>query len=293
MGYHYELVEPEGQVSFEHTPPTSNRQRSDTMAMRREKLSFPNASGQALAGLLELPGGVPTGFVLFAHCFTCGKDIVAASRIARNLASRGLATLRFDFTGLGGSDGDFANTTFSSNVADLVAAADYLRAHHQAPVILIGHSLGGAAVLAAAERVPEARAVVTIGAPASPEHVRQQFACDIDTIRREGVARVSLAGRPFNITRQFLEDIESHGLETRIRALGRALLVFHSPLDNTVAMAQAGKIFAAAKHPKSFICLDRADHLLSRREDAEYVGAVIAAWACRYLEVPEGARNDG
>lgn len=251
--------------------------------MSRNKLSFINAAGQQLAGLLELPDALPQGFVLFAHCFTCGKDIAAASRIARALAGRGFATLRFDFTGLGGSDGDFANTNFSSNVADLVAAADFLRAHHQAPVMLIGHSLGGAAVLAAAGEVAEARAVVTIGAPASPEHVQKQFACDIDTIRTEGVAQVSLAGRSFTIKRQFLEDIESHQLQDRIQSLQRALLVFHSPLDSTVSIEQAARIYQAAKHPKSFISLDQADHLLTRKEDAEYVGAVIAAWASRYL----------
>ena len=247
------------------------------------RITFPNAQGHQLAGVLELPES-PTAFALFAHCFTCGKDIKAAARISRALHDRGVAVLRFDFTGLGGSDGDFADSNFSSNVADLLAAADWLRQNHQAPALLIGHSLGGAAVLAAAHAVPEAKAVATIAAPAEASHILRQFSGSVDTIRTEGQSTVSLAGRPFTIKRQFLDDVAEQNQASRIARLGKALLVFHSPQDATVAIEQAQKIYEAARHPKSFISLDGADHLLSRAEDAEYVASCIVAWASRYLD---------
>ena len=255
----------------------------------RTKVEFEGHAGDALAGLLESPDAEPVGTALFAHCFTCGKDVAAASRIARAMVARGYRVLRFDFTGLGNSDGDFANTHFSSNVADLVAAADHLRGRGTAPDLLIGHSLGGTAVLNAAHRIPEARGVVTIGAPADARHVAKQFGCDIDTIEREGVAEVSLAGRPFRIRREFLEDIRTTDDE-RIGRLDRALLVMHSPVDATVDVAQAERIYRAAKHPKSFVDLDGADHLLSRAADSEWVATVIAAWASR-LVAPAGQRQ--
>jgi len=249
-----------------------------------EKATFVGGDGTSrLDARLDLPSGKPRAHALFAHCFTCGKDVFAASRIAAGLTRHGIAVLRFDFTGLGMSDGEFANTTFSSNVADLVAAANWLREEHAAPGILIGHSLGGAAVLAAAEAVPEAAAVCTIAAPAEPAHVRRHLRVSADEIEREGRGEVRLAGRPFTITRQFLDDIEEHRLEGRIRALGKALLVFHGPRDEVVGIDNATKIFAAARHPKSFISLDDADHLLTKREDAIYVADVIAAWAGRYI----------
>lgn len=253
------------------------------MAANREKITFTNNEGLQLAGLLEKPSGDACGYVLFAHCFTCGKDIAAATRIGRALAEKGYATLRFDFTGLGSSDGDFANTNFSSNVDDLIAAADFLRENYAAPVLLIGHSLGGAAVLSAAGRIDECKAVATIGAPSDPGHVAHQFGCDIDTIRDQGVAEVSLAGRPFTIKKQFLEDIESNKLKQDIENLNKALLVFHSPIDATVSVNEAASIYAAAKHPKSFVSLDKADHLLTKKEDAEYVADTITAWIARYL----------
>jgi putative redox protein len=265
-----------------------------------ERFQFPGAEGQQLAAALELPDQAPVAYALFAHCFTCGKDVLAAKRIAVALAAKGIAVLRFDFTGLGSSEGDFANSTFSSNVADLVCAANHLRDTRQAPAILIGHSLGGAAVLAAAAQIPEARAVVTIGAPSDPTHVTGLFADRIEDIRRHGKVEVSLAGRPFQIKREFLDDIAEHNLMDHIGRLHRALLVMHSPTDDTVGIDNATRIFIAAKHPKSFVSLAGADHLLSGKRDGMYAADVIAAWAERYIDsapaqpaplLPEAPRN--
>jgi putative redox protein len=251
--------------------------------MPTERFDFPNSRGQTLAALLELPDGEPVATALFAHCFTCGKDNLAAKRIAEALAQRGIAVLRFDFTGLGMSEGEFANTDFSSNVADLVAAADHLRQTGRAPTLLIGHSLGGAAVLAAAARVPEARAVATIAAPSDPGHVTGLFKDKVAEIRDRGEVEVALAGRPFRIRREFLDDVAEQKLIDAVTGLRRALLVLHSPTDDTVGIDNATKIFLAARHPKSFVSLADADHLLSRRSDAIYAAHVIAAWAERYL----------
>ncbi len=257
------------------------------MAVKTEKLTFTGAGGEALAARLDLPAGAPAAYALFAHCFTCSKDIFAAQRIAAGLAERDIAVLRFDFTGLGHSEGEFANTNFSSNVADLVKAADHLRATRAAPKLLVGHSLGGAAMLAAAARVPEAVAVATIGAPADPGHVAHLFRDAAPEIEAKGEAVVELAGRSFRIKKQFLDDISGHNLDAAIGALGKALLVFHAPRDATVGIENAGHIFGAAKHPKSFVSLDGADHLLSRKADAVYVARVLAAWAGRYLGVED------
>lgn len=254
------------------------------MAIQSEKLSFTGASGETLAARLDRPAGEARATALFAHCFTCSKDIFAAARIAGALAEAGIAVLRFDFTGLGHSEGEFANTNFSSNVADLVRAADVLREGGQAPSLLIGHSLGGAAVLAAAGQVPEATAVATIGAPADPAHVAHLFQEARPEIEARGEAEVLLAGRPFRIRKQFLEDIAGQNLEAAVGTLRRALLVFHAPRDETVGIENAGRIFAAARHPKSFVSLDDADHLLTRKADAVYVAQVLAAWAERYLD---------
>lgn len=250
---------------------------------QRLKILFPGSSGEDLAGLLELPDAPPRAMALFAHCFTCGKDSASASRIARALVQHGYAVLRFDFTGLGGSDGDFANTNFSSNVQDLLAAAQYLRTEHQAPGLLIGHSLGGTAVLHAAVDIPECKGVVTIGSPADARHVVEQFVCAIDTIEQEGQAEVSLAGRNFTIKKQFLDDINNTTIE-HIAQLKPAILVMHSPVDATVSINEAERIYRAAKHPKSFISLNQADHLLTRRADAQYVADFIAVWASRCLD---------
>jgi fermentation-respiration switch protein FrsA (DUF1100 family) len=250
--------------------------------MSKKHIEFP-ANGHALSARLELPEGPARATAIFAHCFTCGKDAVSAARIAHALPAHGIAVLRFDFTGLGASEGDFSETNFSSNVADLLAAADYLRSRGMAPGMLIGHSLGGAAVLAAAASIPEVKAVVTIGAPAEPSHVTHLFGEQIEEIERYGEAEVDLAGRPFHIKRQFIEDVASHKLSDKIARLGRALLVMHSPLDDTVDISNATRILAAARHPKSFVSLDDADHLVTRREDALYVANVIAAWSARYI----------
>ena len=238
--------------------------------MRTERLEFANAKGEKLAALIDLPLGKPAAFALFAHCFTCGKDNLAAKRISERLAMCGIGVLRFDFTGLGMSEGEFANTHFSSNVDDLVAAADHLRKTRGAPAILIGHSLGGAATLA----------------PCDPAHVTGLFKQHIDKIRDTGEVEVQLAGRPFHIKREFLDDVAEQRIKEHLATLRKALLVFHSPTDDIVGIENASRIFAAAKHPKSFVSLAGADHLLSKKSDAIYVANVIAAWAERYLDQP-------
>jgi putative redox protein len=260
--------------------------------MPAEKFDFPNAEGKRLAGLLDEPAGEARAYALFAHCFTCGKDVHAARRIAAGLTALGIGVLRFDFTGLGSSEGEFANTTFSSNVADLVAAANHLRAVKRAPAILIGHSLGGAAVLAAASQMGEARAVVTIAAPSDPAHVAGLFRDRLSDIESRGEIEVELSERRFRIRRSFLDDVAEQNLTAKIAALGKALLIFHSPTDEIVGIDNASRIFLAAKHPKSFVSLAGADHLLSRRGDAAYAASVIAAWAERYLDVEPRSAAD-
>ena len=251
------------------------------------RIEFPGSAGAQLAGRLDLPETEPRAYALFAHCFTCTKDVLAASRIAQALTGFGIAVLRFDFTGLGGSGGDFANTDFTSNVGDLISAADYLRQRHQAPTILVGHSLGGAAVLAAAEHVPETRAVATIGAPAGTEHLLHLLSESRAEIEEKGEAEVWLAARPFRIRKQFLDDVCSQPQLERIHRLGVPLLVMHSPIDDTVGIENAREIFDAARHPKSFVSLDGADHLLTRPADARFAASVLAAWASRYLDDDE------
>jgi len=253
--------------------------------MPAEKFDFRNAQGQQLAALLDRPDGPVRAVALFAHCFTCGKHNRAARQIAEGLKLHGIAVLRFDFTGLGASEGEFANTTFSSNVDDLVAAADHLRQTLAAPAILIGHSLGGAAVIAAAHRIAEARAVVTIAAPFDPAHVAGLFGGRTAEIEAKGEVEVTLAGRPFRVRRAFLEDVAQQNLAGHLAGLHKALLIFHSPTDDIVGIDNASQIFLAAKHPKSFISLTGADHLLSGTGDAAYVARVIAAWAERYLDM--------
>jgi len=256
--------------------------------MQTERFVFPGAQGQNLSGRLDSPETPPRAYALFAHCFTCGKDVLSASRIAAALAERGIATMRFDFTGLGSSDGEFANTHFSSNVEDLLAAAAHLRSLGRAPSLLIGHSLGGAAILAAAGQVPEAKAVATIAAPFEPAHVLHLLETDLPEIEARGEAGVTLGGRPFTIRRSFLDDLRNQPEQARrIAALGRPLLVLHSPEDATVSVDSAEQIFATAQYPKGFVALDGADHLLTRRKDADYVAGLLAAWAGRYL--PETA----
>lgn len=256
--------------------------------MPTERLTFEGASGDRLAARLELPaGGRPHAMALFAHCFTCSKNLSAAVKITRALADHGIGVLRFDFTGLGESEGDFEDTDFSSNIDDLVAAAAFMAEHYQAPSLLVGHSFGGAAVLHAADRLDSVRAVATVGAPFDPGHVRKLFVHAEDEIEQEGEARVRLAGREFTITREFLHALEQERMESLLADLDRAVLVMHSPIDEQVGIENASLLFQAARHPKSFVSLDEADHLLTRDEDACWAGSVIAAWAARWL--PSGA----
>lgn len=261
--------------------------------MPTEKLTFKGHAGHDLAARLDMPEGNHLATAIFAHCFTCSKDIPAARRISQRLSAMGIAVLRFDFTGLGHSDGEFSNTHFSSNVDDLLHAAAALQARDHAPQILIGHSLGGAAVLKAAPDLPSVKAVVTIGAPADPAHVSHAFATALPEIEAAGEAEVALAGRPFTIRKAFLDDIARSELTPAIQAMNKALLVLHSPIDDTVGIENASEIFLAAKHPKSFVTLDDADHLITRPRDADYTAEVIAAWVRRYLRITPPAAPIG
>jgi uncharacterized OsmC-like protein/alpha/beta superfamily hydrolase len=252
--------------------------------MKTERLTFPNATGHQLAARLERPDeGKPRAYALFAHCFTGTKNLRAVSNIAQSLTEEGIAVFRFDFTGLGESEGDFSDTNFSSNVADLVAAAQFLEKKYEAPKILVGHSLGGAAVLQAAHQIPSAIAVSTIGAPFEPSHVLHLISDKQDEIENTGEALVKIGGRSFKIKKQFLDDLEDATMEETVLTLKRALLIFHSPVDNVVGIENARKMFFAARHPKSFITLDQADHMLTDPSDSQYVGTVIAAWAHKYV----------
>jgi putative redox protein len=253
-----------------------------------ERIEFAGSQDALLAARLDLPAGPPRGFAVFAHCFTCSKDLRAATCIATQLAQVGFGVLRFDFTGLGASEGEFSNTNFSSNVDDLVAAAAWLREHHQAPQLLIGHSLGGAAVLAAASQIPEVSAIATIGAPAAASHVTGVLADAVDEIDRRGEATVELAGRTFTVRRQFFDDVCSQKVLEQLGSFRGALLVMHSPIDNTVGIEHAARIFEAARHPKSFVVLDGADHLLTDQRDALFAAKVIGTWAARYVDDASG-----
>jgi putative redox protein len=259
--------------------------------MQSKNISFPNADGQALAGILDMPDRDPRAYALFAHCFTCSKNLKAATNIARAMTDAGIAVLRFDFTGLGKSEGAFEDTSFSSNIADLLSAVDWLEKEHRAPEILFGHSLGGTAVLQAASRIPSAVAVATIGSPADPEHVTHMLTGAEDALAEDGVAEVQLGGRPFRIRKEFVDDLAVHDLPATIASLRKALLVMHAPLDDIVEIDNASELFRAAKHPKSFVSLDKADHLLSRSEDSRYAGEILSAWAKRYL--PNDVESSG
>lgn len=253
--------------------------------MASKKLHFENPEGDALAARLDTPDGEsPCAYALFAHCFTCSKDLRAVGAISRALNRQGIAVLRFDFTGLGESEGDFADTNFSSNIEDLIVASDFLAENYESPRILVGHSLGGAAVLQAAHHIDSVQAVSTIGAPYDPEHVKRHLEDAIEDIQAKGKARITLAGRTFTIRKQFLDDLAATRMEETIRTLDRPLLIFHSPVDQTVGVDNAGRIFQAAKHPKSFMSLDDANHLLTDRSDAEHVGVVLGAWAGKYVD---------
>ena len=266
--------------------------------MQKLNVSFTNKHGHQLSGILDLPSGKPIAYALFAHCFTCSKNLKAATNIARALTDSGIAVLRFDFTGLGQSEGEFADSNFSSNVDDLIAAVRYLETEHRAPSILVGHSLGGTAVLEAAPEIPSAVAVCTIGSPSRPAHVLHLLSGSEAELRQQGQAEVNLGGRPFMMKKQFIDDLEEKNPAEKIGSLRKALLVMHAPLDTVVEIDNASRLFTSAKHPKSFVSLDDADHLLSREQDSRYAGSVLAAWASRYLpataeaeQLPAG--NDG
>ena len=249
--------------------------------MRTDAVRFEGGTGNALTGLLDMPDSDPSAYALFAHCFTCGKSLAAARNISKMVTAEGIALLRFDFTGLGQSEGEFAETSFATNLTDLAAASDYLGREHQAPALLIGHSLGGTAVLAAAHAIPSSKCVVTIAAPADPVHVRHLIAgADFD---ESGAAQVRIGGRPFKIGRQFVEDLEKHDLPLLVSQLKRPLMILHSPVDTIVGIDNAEKIFKAASHPKSFVSLGSADHLVSKPEDARFLGHVLSAWAGHYV----------
>jgi alpha/beta superfamily hydrolase len=247
------------------------------------KVTFPNAQGDMLAASLEMPDRTPKFYAIFAHCFTCSKDVIAASRISRKLCDNGVAVLRFDFTGLGNSDGDFSNTNFSSNIQDIISAVEYLEENHGSTKVLIGHSLGGAAVLAAAQSLNNISAVVRIAAPAIASHIEHLYSDDIDVIQNDNEAEVDIADRKFNIKKQFVIDVAKFNSIEHISNLNKALLIFHSPMDTVVPIGDAAKIYSAAKHPKSFISLDKADHLLPDPQDAIYIADVMVSWISRYF----------
>ncbi|MCG9793394.1 alpha/beta hydrolase family protein [Flavobacterium algicola] len=252
--------------------------------MSSQKITFKNSKGQDLAARLELPDhGEPKAFAIFAHCFTCNKNLTAVRTIGKTLIEKNIAVLRFDFTGLGESEGDFQHTNFSSNVEDLYSAAAFLEENYQAPKLLIGHSLGGAAVLAASVKIPTAKAIVTIGASSNPEHVSHLFKSSFEEINSSGKALVSIGGRDFTIQKQFLDDIQDQNIKHILDEFRNSILIMHSPQDTTVSIDNAADIYKAARHPKSFISLNGADHLLSDKKDSEYVGHIIATWADRYL----------
>jgi putative redox protein len=258
------------------------------MPARVERIKFLGSQGTDLAARLDLPAVPPRAYALFAHCFTCTKESVAASRIARELTAAGIGVLRFDFTGLGASDGEFANTNLSSNADDVRRAAGWLQTHRHAPQILVGHSLGGAAVLAVAGDLPDVRAVVTIAAPSDLGPIEHLLADDLPRIEATGEAKVLLGGRPFTLHKQFVDDLRTHDLSERVTTLQKPFLILHSPRDEIVGIEHAERLFAAARHPKSYVSLDHADHLLTGRADAAYAANVIAAWAGGYLHDESG-----
>lgn len=251
--------------------------------MRHKKITFKGAYDDELAAYMDLPEKDVQTYALFAHCFTCSKNLKPVKTISRTLNERDIGVFRFDFTGLGESEGDFADTNFSSNIEDLLAATEYLEENYEAPEILIGHSLGGAAVLQVASQIERSKAVVTIATPSNPEHVKKNFGADIQEIESKGEATVTLAGRDFKIKKQFLDDLEETRMDETIKNLDRALMIFHSPVDQTVGIENAAHIYKMARHPKSFVSLDDADHLLMKEEDSSYVADVLASWAKRYF----------
>jgi len=260
--------------------------------MKSEKLNFKNSDGLQLSAKLDFPEGKPLAYALFAHCFTCGKDLAAARNIIRALTAEGIAVMSFDFTGIGHSEGAFEETSFGSNIKDLEDASNYLESNYESPKIIIGHSLGGAAALFAGASLKNIEAVVTVAAPFDPYHVTHLMGGDIEKIKKEGKAEVNIGGRPFMVSKKFVEDLSSHDPEEVAKSLRKPLLIMHSPQDTTVGIENAAKIYKAAHHPKSYISLDGANHLLSNRKDSRYVGSLIAAWVQKYLETPTNSKQD-
>lgn len=248
-----------------------------------ERITFPNEQDQQLSAVIDKPNGTIIAFSIFAHCFAGSKDVLAASRISRALTSDGIAVMRFDFTGLGKSEGDFAKTNFSTNIMDIVSAANYLRTKYEAPKLLVGHSLGGSAVIGAAPLITESTAVATIGSPSAPEHLRHLFAHLMDKVDQGEEAKMTLAGQELTITKQFVEDLAQQDLISILSNWRKAFIIFHSPMDHVVSIDHAAAFYQAAKHPKSFVSLNKADHMLNKREDATYVASVLSAWAKRYI----------
>lgn len=266
-------------------PALSGRLKAQEKSMKTIPIQIPASSGISLAARLDLPDDTYRATVLFAHCFTCGKDVLAASRISRGLVAQGFAVLRFDFAGIGASEGEFADTNFSSNIQDVADAAEWLRAHYKAPDLVIGHSLGGTAVLAASSRLPEARGYVTVGSPSDPRHMLELIgAPSLQVIEREGAADVNLEGRVFHIRKQFLNDVQAQQVLQQVGRLHKPLLIMHAPGDRTVPISHATALFQAAAHPKSFISLGEADHLVTNKVDAEFIAEMISAWSKRYIE---------
>ncbi len=254
--------------------------------MKRIKAKFKNKDGQDLSAKMELPAnGHPHNYAIFAHCFTCNKNLNAIRNVVNSMTEAGFGVLSFDFTGLGESQGDFADTNFSSNVDDIIAAADFLAKEYKAPAILIGHSLGGAAVLFAGAKIDSVKSIATIGAPSNPEHVGHLVESGAEEINKNGVADVNIGGRNFKIKKQFLDDLKMHTLKSVLKGMRKSLLVLHSPQDSTVGIENAAEIYTSAHHPKSFVSLDGADHLLTKKEDSLYAGKIIASWAERYLHI--------
>ncbi len=253
------------------------------MPLFKEKIELSNQRGEQLAAILAHPEDIPKAWILYAHCFTCSKDIPIAARISRALVARGFAVMRFDFTGLGDSEGNFSDTNFTTSVADVLAAFSYLKENHAAPKILIGHSMGGTAMLAAAGELSEINAIATIGSPSEPAHVLHHFADQLEEIKANGEAQVLIQGRPFIIKQQMIDDLQSIQMIDKIKRLRKPLMIFHSPFDRIVNIRQSAKIYQAAHHPKSFISLDGADHMLSKKKDSDFVSDVLAAWVCRYV----------
>jgi putative redox protein len=249
----------------------------------KEKITIENKDLHLLSGILEFPAGPTLAYAIFAHCFTCNKDLNAVRNISKALKDKGFAVLTFDFTGLGSSEGDFSETNFSSNVSDLLHAARYLEEHYEAPSVMIGHSLGGTATLFAADQIPSVKAIVTIGSPADPAHVRHLLEKKMEEIETSGSATVIVGGRPFLIKKHFLEDLQTHYLKQILKNLNKGYLIIHSPQDAVVGIENAAALYKAASHPKSFVSIDGADHLLSQKKDSLYVGELISSWAKRYL----------